>query len=159
MDAMDVATTGFLQGLGTGFVFVPITTTAFTTLNPALRTDGTGVYTLIRSLGASAGISIMQAIYVKNVQVVHSRLVERLTPDNPLIGSLQAPFSLATARGVSALNGEVTRQASMVAYDDVYHLMFLITVVLAPIVLMLRPPKAKRLAPSMAPDEDVLVAE
>jgi DHA2 family multidrug resistance protein len=160
MDAFQVASTGFIQGLGTGFVFVPTTTMAFTTLNPALRTDATGVYTLLRSLGASVGISIMQAIYSRNVQVAHAQLVEHLTPDNPMARApyLSAPFSLVAPRGLDALNSEVTRQASMIAYNDVYHVMFLITVCLAPAVLLLRPPQAKRVAAAV-PDQEALVAE
>ena len=49
---------------------------------------------------------------------MHSRLVEHLRPDNPLIQApfLPAPFSLHTPDGLALLNKEVTRQAAMVAY-------------------------------------------
>jgi DHA2 family multidrug resistance protein len=142
MSSDAIATTGFVQGLGGGLVFVPMSTLAFATLDPALRADGAGFSTLIRNLGNSGGISIMQAMFTRNVQVVHNRLVEGLTPDNPLARPpyLSAPYTLSDPAGLAALNGEVTRQASMVAYVDVFHLLFLTTLVTAPLVLFLRKP-------------------
>ena len=138
--------TGLIQGLGTGFIFTPMTVLAFATLAPSLRNDGTGVFTLVRNLGGSAGVSIMQAIFTTNVQTVHARLAQWMTPDNPLTRPpyMRPPYSLNSSAGLAALNGEVTRQAAMVSYVDVYHLMFLVTLVLAPMLLFLRPP-AQRL--------------
>jgi DHA2 family multidrug resistance protein len=141
MDALVVASTGFAQGLGTGLVFMPISVTAFGTVPAALRTDATGFFNLIRNVGVSVGISLMQTLYSRNVQVVHSRLSEGLTRDNPLVRPpyLTAPFSLNAPGGLQALDSEVTRQASMVAYIDVFHLMFMICLLLIPLVLLLRP--------------------
>lgn len=142
MSANAISTAGFIQGLGGGFIFVPMTTLAFATLAPSLRADGAGFATLIRNLGNSAGISITQAVFTRNVQVVHNRLVEGLTPDNPLARApyLAAPYTLSDPVGLTTLNGEVTRQASMVAYVDVFHLLFLTTLLTAPLVLLLRKP-------------------
>ena len=76
----------------------------------------------------------------ENTQVVHSRLVEGLRPDNR---SRQAPylaalFSLSTPSGMAALNAEVTRQAAMVAYIDDFKLMMLIALASIPLLLLLR---------------------
>ena len=147
-----VIVTGFIQGLGTGLVLMPMTMMAFSTLTPALRADGAGVLTLVRNLGNSAGISIMQTVFTRQTQVVHSRLVQPLTPDNPIVGALTAPFSLGSRLGVAALNGEVTRQAAMVAYIDVFHLMFLATLAVLPVVFLMRKPEGAQEIP-----EDALV--
>ena len=77
----------------------------------------------------------MQAVFVQNVSIVHARLTETLTPDNPIA----APMLNGQAN-MEALNGEVTRQASMVAYTDVFHAMFLATLASIPLVLLLRKP-------------------
>jgi DHA2 family multidrug resistance protein len=142
MDAFGIAWTGFVQGLGTGFMFMPLTVLAFTSLDPAYRADGTGFFTLVRNMGSSGGISVMQALYIRDTQRVHSSLVEHLRPDNPIAQApyLSAPYSLSNPMGMAALDGEVTRQASMVAYVHVFHLMFLVTLVSAPMVLLLRRP-------------------
>ena len=136
MDAFSMVWTGVVQGLGMGFIFLPMTTLAFATLPASLRGDGTGVFTLIRNLGNAAGISIMEAVFVRNTQVVHARLTETLTPDNPMARPL-----LASQASMAGLNAEVTRQASMVSYIDVFHVMFLATLAAIPLVLLLRKPK------------------
>jgi DNA modification methylase len=48
--------TGLMQGFGIGFVFVPLSTIALGTLAPALRTQGTGLYNLMRNIGASIAL-------------------------------------------------------------------------------------------------------
>ncbi|MBV9511930.1 MAG: DHA2 family efflux MFS transporter permease subunit [Caulobacteraceae bacterium] len=144
MGSWSIMMIGVVQGLGTGFVFTPMTMVAFATLAPSLRADGAGLYTLTRNLGNSVGISIMEAIFATNQQVVHSRLVERLTPDNPLaVRPYLAPvYSLRTPMGLAALDAEANRQAAMVSYIDIFHLLFIITALMAPLVLMLKPSAA-----------------
>jgi DHA2 family multidrug resistance protein len=140
MGSAAIAATGFVQGLGTGLVFMPVTTLAFVSLAPALRADGAGVFTLMRNLGNSVGVSIMQAQFVRSTDVVRTHLVEPLRRDNPMVQPpyLPAPFSLSTPGGLAALDGEVTRQASMVAYVGLFHMMFVATLVMVPLVLLLR---------------------
>jgi len=140
MNSTSIAWTGFVQGLGSGFVFIPMSNLAFATLAPHLRADGASVFTLVRNIGNSAGISIMQALFTQNASVVHSRLVEPLRPDNPLARApfLTPPYSLSEPSGMAALDGAVTRQAAMVAYVDVFHLMFLVTLAIIPLVFLFR---------------------
>ena len=141
MDWRAVATTGFVQGLGTGMVFTPITVLAFGTLSPVLRADATGFFALLRSVGNSAGISLLQAAYTGLVQTVHSQLVEGLSPENPVVRApeMAAPFGMASQSGMMAMDEEVTRQASMVAYIDLYHLLFITALAIMPLILLLRP--------------------
>ncbi len=149
MNWVVIASTGLLQGLGTGFLFTPMTVLAFATLKPSMRADGAGVFALVRNLGNSAGISIMQTTFTRTVQVVHSRLVEPLRLDNPMARApyLARPFSLTSHAGLAALDGEVTRQAAMVAYIDIFDLMFLATMALIPLVMLMRPPRGPPPAP------------
>jgi DHA2 family multidrug resistance protein len=142
MDAKLIIWTGLLQGVGIGLIFVPLTTLAFATISPSLRADGAGVFTLVRNLGSSAGISIMQALHTRNAAVLHSGLTEHLRPDNPLARApwLAAPLSLTQPAGTALLNGEVDRQASMIAYIDDFHLMLFVALALAPVLLLMRRP-------------------
>ena len=135
---------GLIQGFGLGFVFVPLSTISFSTLPRSVLTQGTAIFSLMRNIGSSIGISILEALFVQNtMQIVHSRLVEPLRPDNPLAHApyLVAPYSLSTANGVAALNAEVTRQAQMVAYIDDFKLMMVIAFLSAPLLLLLRKPR------------------
>jgi DHA2 family multidrug resistance protein len=136
-------TSGIIQGLGVGLLFVPLSTLAFATVPAHLRPEGSGVYTLIRNLGSSVGISIMNALVVANTQTMHASLAAKVvTSDAVVHATLPAMFNPATTAGVSALNNEVTRQASMVAYVDDFRLMFIITILCMPMLLLMRGPKA-----------------
>jgi MFS transporter, DHA2 family, multidrug resistance protein len=135
-----VIVSGLLQGFGLGCTFVPLNTLALSNLPRHILTQGTAMRSLMRNLGGSIGISIFEALLIQNTQIVHSQLVEHLRPDNPLARApfLAPPFSLTTPSGIAALNAEVTRQASMVAYINDYALMMLIVILLIPLLLLVR---------------------
>jgi DHA2 family multidrug resistance protein len=90
-----VITSGVLQGFGLGFVFTPLSIITFSTLPRHIMTQGTAIFSLMRNIGGSIGISVVVALLSENTQIVHSRLVEGLRPDNPLAQApyLAAPYS------------------------------------------------------------------
>ncbi len=137
-----IISTGVLQGFGLGLVFTPLSIVTFSTLPRQILTQGTAIFSLTRNIGSSVGIAIVEALLVENTQVVHSRLVEQLRPDNPLarLPHMTAPFSLTDPSGIAALNAEATRQAAMVAYIDNFKLMMMIVIVGLPLLLLLRRP-------------------
>ena len=151
MDMQPIIVSGLVQGFGLGFVFVPLSTISFATLPRSLLTQGTAIFSLTRNIGSSIGIAILEALFVENTQIVHSRLVEQLHPDNPLAQApyLLSPYSLSTTTGIAALNAEVTRQAQMVAYIDDFKLMMVIAFLVAPLLLLLHKPRGGS-APSPA---------
>jgi MFS transporter, DHA2 family, multidrug resistance protein len=142
MGMSPVISTGVLQGFGLGLVFTPLSIVTFSTLPRQILTQGTAIFSLTRNIGSSVGIAIVEALLVENTQVVHSRLVEQLRPDNPLarLPHMAAPFSLTDPSGIAALNAEATRQAAMVAYIDNFKLMMVIVIVGLPLLLLLRRP-------------------
>jgi DHA2 family multidrug resistance protein len=159
MGMAPVIISGFMQGFGLGCTQVPLNILALSTLPRHMMTQGTAIRSLMRNLGGSTGISILIATLAQNTQAVHSRLVENLRPDNPLAQApfLAAPFSLTNPSGLAALNAEVTRQASMVAYIDDFKLMMLIALATVPLLLLLRdtrhrPPPVPAAATAAADD-------
>jgi DHA2 family multidrug resistance protein len=151
MGMSPVVWTGLFQGLGLGFVFTPLSIVTFSTLPRHLVTQGTAIFSLMRNIGGSIGISIVEALLDQNTQTVHSRLMERLRPDNPIAqgAPLTQHFSLTTPAGVAALNAEATRQAAMVAYLDDFLLMMILIVASLPLILLLRKPRPAA-APALA---------
>jgi MFS transporter, DHA2 family, multidrug resistance protein len=147
-----IITTGVLQGLGLGFVFTPLSIITFSTLPRPLLTQGTAIFSLMRNIGGSVGISIVEALLAENTQIVHSRLVEHLRPDNPLAQApaLAPPFSLTIPSGIAALNAEATRQAAMVAYIDDFKLMMIMVIIGLPLLLLLRRPSPALQAAAVA---------
>ncbi|HEY5106446.1 MAG TPA: DHA2 family efflux MFS transporter permease subunit [Caulobacteraceae bacterium] len=142
MTSRPIIISGILQGFGIGLIFVPLSTLAYATLAPSYRPEATSVYTLVRNLGASIGISIMEALLTANTSVVHSSLAGHIqTGDPALSASLPRMFNPATPLGLEVLNGEITRQAAMVAYVDDFRLMMIATLAIMPLLLIMRTPK------------------
>ena len=141
----DIVWPGVIQGLGLGLVFVPLSAATFATLSPEMRAEGTAIYSLIRNIGSSIGIALVQTLLVRNTQTMHASLTEQITNANGAL--LDNPvYSLATPEATATLNGEITRQASMIAYVDDFWLMFILTLLVIPLLLLIRPP-AKQAAP------------
>jgi MFS transporter, DHA2 family, multidrug resistance protein len=141
--------TGVLQGAGLGFMFVPLSTITFATLAPEYRTQGTALYSLFRNIGASIGISIVVFMLTRNTQIMHAALAEHVTPFNEALRNPAVAqfWNLGTAAGRLALNAEVTRQATIIAYADDFKLMMLISLAAIPLVLLLRGAKTRGGAP------------
>ena len=140
MDEWPIIETGFLQGFGIGFVYIPLATISFATLSKQLRTEGTAFFNLLRNLGSSIGISVVQALLTHNTQVIHAVLAERVTPYNTAANPafLAAHIDLASRQGLALLNNGITRQASMIAYLDDFKLIMVMTLMLVPLLLLFR---------------------
>jgi DHA2 family multidrug resistance protein len=123
----DIVWPGVIQGLGLGLVFVPLSAATFATLSPEMRAEGTAIYSLVRNIGSSVGIALVQTLLVRNTQAVHAALAERVA-----VGD-------SSAEALNLLNVEVTRQASMIAYVDDFWLMTLMTLAVLPLLLLVRP--------------------
>jgi len=143
MDESLVISSGFIQGLGTGLIFVPLSTLAFATLDTRLRNEGAAMFTLIRNIGSAIGISVLQAMTTRNAAIVHSRLTEGIRPDNPLMDWHVPDFDFNLPSAVAALNAQITRQAAMVSYIDAYWALFIVTLAMAPMILFMRPARRK----------------
>lgn len=144
VDSFHFIMTGLLQGLGMGLVFIPLQASAFATLPPRMRTDGSSLLNLMRSLGASAGISIMTVLLARNLQTSHEELGANITAvtgsvvDFSTIDRFQALGDVA----LRLADAEVNRQAAMIAYVDDFWLMMWITLAAAPFAFLMRTSKA-----------------
>jgi DHA2 family multidrug resistance protein len=138
----DIVRTGVVQGLGLGFLFVPLTTIAFSTLAPRYRDEGAALFSLVRNIGSSIGVSIMITYLVRHTQANHAIFAEYINPFNmALRRAVEAGvYDLATPQGLAAINAEVTRQAATLAYLQDFRLMMWITLAAIPLVLLLRSP-------------------
>ena len=71
----EIVIVGLVQGVGLGFLFVPLTTVSLATLPPEQRTEGSGVFNLSRNIGSSVGISVVNALLTRNTQINHAEIV------------------------------------------------------------------------------------
>jgi DHA2 family multidrug resistance protein len=138
----DIVWPGVIQGVGLGLVFVPLSAATFATLSPQMRAEGTALYSLIRNIGSSIGIALVQALLVRNTQIAHASLTTQITNANPAINDPGSVYNMGSQLGAAMVNNEITRQASMIAYVDDYWLMMLLTAAVIPLLILIRPPKA-----------------
>jgi MFS transporter, DHA2 family, multidrug resistance protein len=135
-----IAVTGFIQGAGLGFLFVPLTTVAFATLAPEQRADAAGLFNLSRNVGSSVGISVVSYLLIRNNQVNHATIASHVTAVNHAFNNSTVlhAWSPWTAGGRAALDQVVQIQASIISYIDDFKLMMILSLAVLPLVLLLR---------------------
>jgi DHA2 family multidrug resistance protein len=141
MDSSLIIWSGFIQGLGIGFTFVPLSTAAFATLAPRLRNEGTPVFSLLRNIGSSVGISIAQALLTRGAAQAHAQLATTLTPGSPGLQQLPSLIDPTTPSGLGMINALVNQQSALIAYISDFRFMMVVTVVAIPLLLLIRPPR------------------
>ncbi|MDH7794035.1 MULTISPECIES: DHA2 family efflux MFS transporter permease subunit [unclassified Beijerinckia] len=135
-----VIVTGFVQGAGLGFLFVPLSVVTFATISPEQRGDATGLYNLSRNIGSSIGISVLSYLLVRNNQINHATIGAHVTATNPAFHNSTVLHYLSpwTAGGRAALDQLVQQQAAVISYIDDFKLMMVLTLAVAPLLLLLR---------------------
>ena len=149
----DIVRTGITQGLGLGFIFVPLSIISFSTLAAHFRNEGTALFSLMRNIGSSIGISIVMTRLAENIQANHAVFSRYINPFNlPLRQAVETgAFDLGTPQGLAAINAEVTRQAATLAYLQDFRLMMWITLAALPLVLLLKVANSKMPAVALQP--------
>jgi DHA2 family multidrug resistance protein len=127
---------GLIQGFGMGFVFIPLSTVAFLTLEPRYRTDGTSMLTLVRNVASSAGISVVIANLTNMTTTFRSQLAEHISPFNDALQQMDVArwLDLATDQGRALADQMITLQAVIMAYANDFMLLTLICVLSIPFV-------------------------
>jgi MFS transporter, DHA2 family, multidrug resistance protein len=150
-----IAVTGFIQGAGLGFLFVPLTTVTFATLTAEQRADGTGLYNLSRNVGSSVGISVVSYLLTRNDQINHATIASHVTAFNHAFDNSTVRHALSpwTAGGRAALDQVIQTQASIISYIDDFKLMMILSLAAIPLVLLLRG------APAAEGDDHAMVME
>jgi DHA2 family multidrug resistance protein len=150
MDWHLIVYTGLLQGFGMGFVFIPLNSIAFSTLPMQMRTDGSSLLYLFRSLGGSFGISVMTTMLARNMQTSHEDLASHVTASSMSVVDPSTADRLGSIgeAAMQMVNLEINRQAAMIAYLDDFKLMMIMLIIVSPLVFFLKPGKA---APGQQP--------
>ena len=137
-----IAWTGVVQGLGIGFVFPPLTAIAFASLPPALRNDAAGLFSLVRNLGSSVGISMVVTMLSRATQANHAQLAERIDPTGLALRLAieSGAWQLDSPEGLAGVHAEVLRQATLLAFLQDFRLMTWVSLAALPLLLLMRRP-------------------
>jgi MFS transporter, DHA2 family, multidrug resistance protein len=135
-----IISVGVIQGIGLGFLFVPLSVVTLSTLPSELRAEGAGLYSLSRNIGSSVGISVVAALLTRNTQINHAEIVQHVTPVNRMFGmpAVMQFWNPVTAAGRAALDAMITDQAQIIAYIDDYKLLMIATIAALPLLIVFR---------------------
>ena len=149
----------FVQGLGLSMVFVPLTTISMDPIPRERMGNATSLFNLMRNLGGSIGIAATATMLARRSQSTAAILGNNVNAYNPAARSMFAATReafikagsdpvTATSRAYAALSGMVHRQATMVAFVEIFTLLGIIFIALVPLVFLMKRPRGK--APAAA---------
>ncbi len=133
-----------VQGFGLGFLFIPLQMLAFATLPVSLRTDGAGLFSLARNIGAAIGVSVTSSMLAHNTQQLHAEIGAYVTPFNRALqdgGAVQQHLDPATKHGAAMLDHMINQQAQIIAYIDDYKMMIFTTLPALLLLFLMRRPR------------------
>jgi MFS transporter, DHA2 family, multidrug resistance protein len=147
-----------LQGAALGLIFVPLTTVTNDPIPREQMGNATSIFNLMRNIGASIGISVVQTLQFRRLQSHINVLGKYVNPGNAeamrMIDGLRQSFmaqgydaAAATRRAYATTFGMIQQQAAMLSYNDVFFILAIMFLVMFPFVLLMR--KAKRGGPVM----------
>jgi MFS transporter, DHA2 family, multidrug resistance protein len=134
------------------FLFVPISTIAFATLPRELNGDAAALFTMFRNVFGSIGISLATALITERTQIRMAHLSQYTTPLNQgyqtvfqqvrqAVISLGHPAASADQMATGWLYQEYIRQASLLAYIDVFLILAVAAFAVVPFTLLFSPTK------------------
>lgn len=132
----------FVISIGLPFLFIPITNAAYIGLKPGESDRVSAMLNFFRNLGGAFGISLCQTLLARRMQMHQDRMTEGLNGLNPVfthaIDSLTQSLGDRT-RALAVIYGQVQRQAAILSYDDVFHVLMIGVICILPLVIVLRP--------------------
>ncbi|HWK55446.1 MAG TPA: DHA2 family efflux MFS transporter permease subunit [Hyphomicrobiales bacterium] len=135
----DIVVTGVIQGFGLGFVFIPLSTITYITLPTQYRAEAASLFSLVRNIGSSIGVSLGFTLFTRNTVRQHAYMTEAITPYSTWLDLHVAPgnIALGSDQVLSLVDLELTRQAMAIAYINDFKLMMFLVLFLVPMVVLL----------------------
>jgi MFS transporter, DHA2 family, multidrug resistance protein len=141
-----------IQGVGIGFIFVPLNTVALATIPRERMGNATVLLNVVRNLGGAIGVALLTTLLARRSQAHQATLVGHVDAWDPetaeRLRAWVAHFAAqgtdsftAERRAVGVLYQEVTRQAQLLAFADDFWLLFLLfcgSLVLLPMLSRVR---------------------
>jgi DHA2 family multidrug resistance protein len=156
VSAQELVVTIAVQGAGIGMVFTPLQILAFATLAPQYRTEGAGLFSLGRNIGAAIGVSVTTSLLAHNAQALHEVIGASVNPFNRALQALGATTQLvdpASQHGAMLLDRIVNHQAQIIAYLNDYVLMIFTTAPSLLLLLLMRRPRHAPVAQTVQASE------
>ena len=150
----DIFSPQLLQGAGFGMIFVALSTAALSTVEKRTLTAAAGLYNVVRQVFGSIGIAIAASQLTKSTTKYHALLAEKITDySNETSGWIQSVLGVMQGQGadvatgrqmaLTLLDGELNRQAGMMAYNHLFFLVTVLFIISVPLIFLLNSNKKK----------------
>ncbi|MBT5109604.1 MAG: DHA2 family efflux MFS transporter permease subunit [Rhodospirillaceae bacterium] len=136
-----------IQGLGVGFLWVPMTLVTFSNFDPRRSAEGMTLFHFLRSIASSYYISASFVVVFHTQKMNYSDLVQWINPFNDRLsfGGVMGGWNTESATGLAGIVGEVTRQATTIGYINSFNLFLWTSLLVYPLVaLIVWPPRGYR---------------
>jgi len=139
----------FLQGIGLGLVFVPLSTVAYATLDRSRMAEAAGLFSLVRTVGAAIGISIVTTLLAHQSQILWNELGAYVSQYHEALVEYMRRLHLSPTdpRGLAVVASVVGQQAQMGAMLDVFKLITFSYLFMVPLVFLLKRSTTQRAGP------------
>jgi len=150
VDYWGIATPGIWSGIGSGLFFVPLTAVAFASIPKGQLDEASGVYALMRGIGGSAGIAVVSWLFVRQTQIHFAELTAHITPYNRDLAPYLSQHGLNPYSPESGplVAHEIARQAQMLAFNDLFWFIGIVTLAIIPLVFLMKKPEKVALVPA-----------
>jgi DHA2 family multidrug resistance protein len=151
IDFWNIALPGLLRGIGSGLIFIPLTTISLGAVPKEQIGAASGLFNMVRTVGGSIGIAVLVAMLSTNSQVHQSYLAGHVDV-----------FHLSALAHQTAMNGvgasilrsgpepflgmvyqQMQRQALVLSYLDDFRMLSFLFFALTPLVFLIRRPRGK----------------
>ena len=137
------------QGVGQSFVFVPLTTLAMEPIPKAETGYATSLYSVVRNIGSSMGVSFVTTWAARRSQFHQSILAAHVTRydlhTQQFLGHTSSLFfhrgfdwTAAGNRGLGVLYNMLQQQAALLSFIEVFRIMGFLFLASLPLVLLMR---------------------
>lgn len=129
-----------VQGFGIGFMFVPLSAIAYSTLPNTMRAEAAGLFSLLRTMGSSIGISIIITLFTRHTQSSWNHLSSFISPYNQALSSYLSfmHLDMNNPMSIPLVASEMSKQAQMLAFVDVYVFIAWSILAMLPLVFFIR---------------------
>ena len=125
-----------LQVIWLPFLFIPLSAVSYAGVPVDQNNQASALINLMRNLGGSFGVSFVQTLLEWRTQFHHARLATNVTPYN----------GYSFGHSLSAIAQAVQAQAQIMSFLDIFWLLGIVAICLAPLALFL-PAMPKGAAP------------
>jgi DHA2 family multidrug resistance protein len=155
----DILTYQINQGAGMAFIFVPLTVATMDPIPKAETGYATSLYSVMRNIGSSVGISFVTTWVARRSQFHQSILVAHVTPydlrSQEFLGQVRGFFfhrgfdwSTAGHGGLGILYAMLQKQAALISFVEVFRVMGFLFLATVPLALLMRKARQRGTVPA-----------